>query len=200
MDPIARIQQHFADSIQTKKDAAELIAPAIAQAGERMVQCLLAGHKILSCGNGGSAADAQHFAAEMLNRFETERPALPALALTTDTSTLTSIANDYSYNEIFSKQLRALGQAGDVLLALSTSGNSSNIVQAIHTAHDRQLIVVALTGKDGGEIAGLLQPQDVEIRVPAFSTARIQETHLLIIHCLCDFIDRSLFGAGDEHR
>ncbi len=197
MDPITRIKQHFEDSIYTKQQASDALAPIIAQAGELMVQSLLNGHKILSCGNGGSAADAQHFAAEMLNRFEAERPSLPALALSTDTSTLTSIANDYSYNEVFSKQLRALGQAGDVLLAISTSGNSMNVVYAINAARDRGLSVIALTGKDGGEIASLMQPNDIEIRVPAASTARIQETHLLIIHCLCDFIDRSLFGTDD---
>jgi D-sedoheptulose 7-phosphate isomerase len=198
MDSIARIKQQFEESVQTKIRAVELLTAPIMQAGELMVRCLLDGHKILSCGNGGSAADAQHFSAEMLNRFEVERPSLPALALSTDTSTLTSIANDYSYNDVFAKQLRALGQAGDVLLAISTSGNSANVVQAIHAAHDRGLFVVALTGREGGEIAGLMQAEDVEIRVPAYSTARIQETHLLTIHCLCDFIDRQLFGAGDE--
>lgn len=198
MDPITRIKQHFEDSIQTKQYAMDILATPIAQAGEIMVRALLDGHKILSCGNGGSAADAQHFSAELLNRFEAERPSLPAMALTTDTSTLTSIANDYSYNEVFSKQIRALGQAGDVLLAISTSGNSANIVHAIQAAHDRGMFVVALTGKEGGTMAPLMQAEDMEIRVPAYSTARIQETHLLIIHCLCDFIDRHLFGAGDE--
>jgi D-sedoheptulose 7-phosphate isomerase len=197
MDPITRIKQHFEDSIQTKQQAVDALAPVIAQAGELMVHALLNGRKILSCGNGGSAADAQHFSAEMLNRFEAERPSLPALALTTDTSTLTSIANDYSYNEVFAKQLRALGQTGDILLAISTSGNSMNVVYAINAAHDRGLPVVALTGKDGGEMASLMQPNDIEIRVPVSATARVQETHLLIIHCLCDFIDRSLFGTGD---
>ena len=151
----------------------------------------------MPCGNGGSAGDAQHFSSELLNRFERERPSLPAIALTTDTSTITSIANDYSYNEIFSKQIRALGQPGDVLLAISTSGNSANIIQAIQAAHDREMIVVALTGRDGGGMASLLLPEDVEIRVPANVTARIQEVHLLAIHCLCDLIDSQLFGSEE---
>ncbi len=140
---------------------------------------------------------AQHFSSEMLNRFERERPSLPAIALTTDTSTITSIANDYSYEEIFSKQIRALGQEGDVLLAISTSGNSANVVQAIHAAHDRNMHVVALTGRDGGQIAPLLLPDDVEIRVPSNVTARVQEVHLLVIHCLCDLIDHQLFGSEE---
>ncbi|NNM58257.1 MAG: phosphoheptose isomerase [Legionellales bacterium] len=189
-----RVRQHFTDSIQTKISAADTLTEIIAQGAGIMVQALLNGRKILSCGNGGSAADAQHFSSELLNRFEVERPGLPAIALTTDTSTLTSIANDYSYNEIFSRQVKGLGQNGDVLLAISTSGNSRNVLQAIHAAHDRGLHVVALTGRNGGEIATLLNANDVEIRVPAESTARIQETHLLIIHCLCDLIDYQLFG------
>lgn len=195
MNFINVVEQSFQDSIQTKTNAIHLAAH-IAQAAETIVQSLLDGHKILSCGNGGSAADSQHFAAEMLNRFETERPSLPAFALTTDTSTLTSIANDYSYEEIFAKQIRALGQAGDILLAISTSGNSPNVIQAIHTAHERNMIVIALTGKDGGAMSPLLQTPDVELCVPSHSTARIQETHLLIIHCLCDLIDKQLFGTG----
>lgn len=198
MDPISHIKQHFNDSIQTKMSAVEIIVDPIAQAAELMTQCLLNGHKILSCGNGGSAADAQHFAAEMLNRFEIERPSLPALALTTDTSTLTSIANDYNFNEVFAKQIRALGQTNDILLAISTSGNSPNVAQAINAAHDRHMQIIALTGRDGGNIATLLTSADIEIRVPAQSTARIQETHLLIIHCLCDLIDKQLFGNVNE--
>lgn len=189
-----RIRQHFSDSIQTKIAAADTLPEIIAQGAAILVQSLLDGHKILSCGNGGSAADAQHFSAELLNRFEAERPGLPAVALSTDTSTITSIANDYSYNEIFAKQVKALGQPGDSLLALSTSGNSRNVLQAIKAAHDRGMRVVALTGRSGGEMAGLLSSQDVEIRVPAESTARIQETHILVIHCLCDLIDYQLFG------
>lgn len=194
MSIIERIKQNFHDSISTKNLSAELLPEAIASAGILMVRSLLDNHKILSCGNGGSAADSQHFASEMINRFETERPSLPALALTTDTSTLTSIANDYHYDEIFSKQIKAFGQSGDILLAISTSGNSKNIIQAILAAHDRGMKIVALTGRDGGQIAATLTDHDVEIRVPAQSTARIQETHLLIIHCLCDLIDRKLFS------
>ena len=197
MDLESRIQQHFAASIETKANAVEILSPTIAQASVIMVQCLLNGGKILSCGNGGSAGDAQHFSSELLNRFERERPSLPAVALTTDSSTLTSIANDYSYNEVFSKQVRALGQQGDVLLAISTSGNSANVIQAIKAAHDREMNVVALSGKDGGNMASLLNHEDVEIRVPSSSTARIQEVHLLAIHCLCDLIDQQIFGYSE---
>lgn len=197
MDLFQRIKHNFNDSIQTKITAADTLVDPIAQAGELMVQCLLNNHKILSCGNGGSAADAQHFSAEMLNRFEAERPGLPAIALTTDASTVTSIANDYSFDEIFAKQIKALGQPGDILLAISTSGHSKNILNAIEAAHLRDVRTIALTGCDGGELANLLNAQDIEIRVPADSTARIQETHLLIIHCLCDIIDRQLFETED---
>lgn len=191
-----RIYQHFTDSIQTKHDAVELLAPHIETAAQTIVQSLLNSNKVLSCGNGGSAGDAQHFSSEMLNRFERERPSLPAIALSTDTSTITSIANDYSYNEIFSKQIRALGQAGDILLAYTTSGNSGNIIDAIKAAHDRDMTVITVTGKDGGQLSSLslLNDQDIELRVPSNSTARIQETHLLITHCLCDLIDYQLFG------
>lgn len=189
-----RIIGHFGASIETKTLAAEQLPPFIEQAAQVMVNALLNGGKILSCGNGGSAGDAQHFSSELLNRFERERPSLPAIALTTDSSTVTSIANDYSYNEVFSKQIRALGNAGDVLLAISTSGNSANVVQAIQAAHERDMTVVALTGKNGGHMASLLTADDVEVRVPSSVTARIQEVHLLVIHCLCDLIDCSLFG------
>lgn len=192
---VERVKNNFSQSIQTKIDSAGL-CNIIAQAGSLMADRILAGNKLLSCGNGGSAADAQHFAAEMLNRFERERPSLPALALTTDSSTLTSIANDYSYQEVFAKQIKALGTQGDVLLAISTSGNSSNVSHAIHAAHSRGLYVIALTGCDGGIMATQMQSDDLEIRVPAQQTARIQETHLLIIHCLCDLIDHRLFGQG----
>lgn len=189
-----RIYQHFTDSIQTKHDALEVLVEPIEAAAQTIVQSLLANGKVLSCGNGGSAGDAQHFSSEMLNRFERERPSLPAIALTTDTSTITSIANDYSYNEIFSKQLRALGQQGDILLAYTTSGNSGNIIEAANVAHDRELTIIAVTGKDGGNLAPLLHAPDIEIRVPSNSTARIQEVHLLVTHCLCDLIDFQLFG------
>ncbi len=189
-----RIKLHFEASAKLKLTAMEQLAPSIAAAAELIARQLLAGHKVLSCGNGGSAGDAQHFSSEMLNRFERERPGLPAIALSTDTSTLTSIANDYHYDEIFSKQVRALSQAGDILLAISTSGNSSNVIQAIDAAHDRGMQVVALTGKEGGTMAMKMADGDIELRVPSESTARIQEVHLLIIHCLCDLIDLQLFG------
>tara|TARA_R110002074_G_scaffold170005_4_gene332084 strand:+ start:111612 stop:112214 length:603 start_codon:yes stop_codon:yes gene_type:complete len=191
-----RIYQHFNDSIQTKHDALELLPALIESAANSIVQSLLNNGKVLTCGNGGSAGDAQHFSSEMLNRFERERPSLPAIALSTDTSTLTSIANDYSFNEVFSKQIRALGQSGDILLAYTTSGNSGNILEAIRTAHDREMIIIVVTGKDGGQLSSLslLNENDIELRVPSNSTARIQEVHLLITHCLCDLIDFQLFG------
>ena len=195
MDLIARISGHFSDSAHLKLQAMDALATPIASAAERMVQCLMRDGKILSCGNGGSAADSQHFAAEMLNRFEMERPGLAALALTTDTSTLTSIANDYTYDQVFSKQVLALGQANDVLLAISTSGNSRNMLEAVRAAHERQICVVALTGKSGGQMADILGPEDIHICVPANSTARIQEVHLLTLHCLCDAIDCLLLGV-----
>lgn len=197
MDLHHRVAAHFAESIETKRQAADVIGPSIHDAAESMLECLLAGGKILSCGNGGSAGDAQHFSAELLNRFEKERPGLPAIAISTDTSTLTAIANDYDYNEIFSKQVSALGNAGDILLAISTSGNSKNVIAAIEAAHVRGMRVVAMTGKDGGAIAKTLAPADVEIRVPSSRTARIQEVHLVVIHCLCDLIDTHLFGGED---
>jgi D-sedoheptulose 7-phosphate isomerase len=195
MDLISRINQHFTDSAHLKLQAMEALSDPLARAAERMVACLVGERKILACGNGGSAADAQHFAAELLNRFEIERPPLAAMALTTDTSTLTSIANDYDFNDVFSKQVRGLGQAGDLLLAISTSGNSANVMEAMNAAHDRQMGVIALTGKNGGKMAGLLREGDVHICVPADRTARIQEVHLLCLHCLCDAIDCLLLGV-----
>ena len=194
MDPVARVRDHFVESIATKETAADAIAESIAVAGRVMSDALLADGKILSCGNGGSAADSQHFSSELLNRFEMERPGLPAMALTTDASTVTSISNDYSYDEIFSKQVRALGKPQDVLLGISTSGNSENVIRAISAAHERGMKVVALSGRDGGRMADLFAEGDVEIRVPATRTARIQEVHLLVIHCLCDLIDTTLLG------
>ena len=194
MDLISRINQNFHESISTKQVSADLLAEPLATAAQMITQCLLGGGKILSCGNGGSAGDAQHFSSEMLNRFEMERPGLPAIALTTDTSTLTSIANDYSYEQIFSKQVSALGQQGDLLLAISTSGNSKNVNRAIEAAHDREMQVIALSGKQGGDMAPLLTADDIEIRVPSDSTARIQEVHLLAIHCICDLVDHQLLG------
>jgi D-sedoheptulose 7-phosphate isomerase len=190
------IRGHFADSIATKQAAMAVLVPSIAAATEVLTGSLRAGGKVLSCGNGGSAGDAQHFSAELLNRFERERPGLAAVALSTDTSTLTSIANDYAYEQVFSKQVTALGRPGDTLLAISTSGNSPNVIAAIHAAHDRGMRVVALTGRNGGKMAPALRAGDVEIRVPAERTARIQEVHLVVIHCLCDGIDQGLFGAA----
>jgi len=184
----------FDASIETKRAAREVLATPIAVAVERLTEAIKAGNKILSCGNGGSAADAQHFAAELVCRFERERPGLPAVALTTDSSALTAISNDYHYDEVFAKQVNALGQPGDVLLAISTSGNSANVIRAIESAHEKGLTVVALTGRDGGNIANLLRDKDVEIRIPSNSTARVQEVHLLTIHCLCHQIDEVLFG------
>ncbi len=188
-----RVLAHFRESVAVKQ-ASETLAPQIAKAAQLMVQSLLNDGKVLSCGNGGSAADAQHFSAELLGRFERERAGLPAVALTTDSSTLTAIANDYGYENVFAKQVRALAQPHDVLLAISTSGNSENVLRAITTAHDRDLKVVALTGRDGGTIARSLNSEDVELRVPAERTCRVQEVHLLIIHCLCDLIDAGIRG------
>jgi len=195
VDLLARIRRQFTESAQLKLKAHDALAEPIRRATEAMVKCLLANGKILACGNGGSAADSQHFSAELLNRFERERPGLAAIALTTDTSTLTSIANDYEYEQIFSKQVSALGQAGDVLLGISTSGNSNNVVRAVSAAHEREMLVVALTGRGGGQIENLLTPQDVNICVPHSQTARIQEVHLLALHCICDGIDTMLLGT-----
>ena len=195
MDIELRIKNHFLDSIETKKNALEELIIPIKHAANCISRSLLNEGKILSCGNGGSAGDAQHFSAELLNRFEIERPGLPAVALTTDSSTLTAIANDYEYDQIFSKQILALGTNRDVLLAISTSGNSSNIVKAVQAAHERNMQVLSLTGNKGGKLAKLLKGDDIEIRVPSDRTARIQEIHLLVIHCLCDIIDAILFGG-----
>jgi D-sedoheptulose 7-phosphate isomerase len=192
-----RIDRLFKDSIATKQRCLPLLSAHIQTAAEAIVQSLLGGGKVLTCGNGGSAGDAQHFSSEMLNRFERERPGLPAIALTTDTPTLTSISNDYAFAEVFAKQISALGHPGDMLLAISTSGNSRNVLRAVEAAGEQQMKVVALSGKGGGKLSALLREGDIEICVDSDSTARIQEVHLLIIHCLCDLIDTQLLGDAD---
>ncbi len=193
---LSRVRANFQESLLTIRECMDELAPLIALAGSYMIQALLCDRKILACGNGGSAADAQHFSAELLNRFERERPGLPAMALTTDSSTLTSIANDYHFDDVFAKQVRALGQAGDVLLGITTSGNSRNVIRAFEAAHERGMVCIALNGRDGGQVNQVLGERDVNIVVPGTSTARIQEVHGLIIHCLCDLIDYQLLGQG----
>ncbi|PXW96585.1 phosphoheptose isomerase [Sphaerotilus hippei] len=193
-----RIQQQFFDSADLKYAAAETLTRPIADAVNAILGCITSGGKVLACGNGGSAGDAQHFAAEFVGRFERERPGLAAISLSTDTSIITAVANDYAFDQIFSKQVQALGHPGDVLLAISTSGNSSNVLAAIEVAHDKEMIVVALTGKGGGKIGQALKETDVHICVPHARTARIQEVHLLAIHCLCDGIDVQLLGEQED--
>ena len=195
MNLAGRIRKHFDDSAQTKLQVKDTMAQPIADAAQAMVTCLINDGKILACGNGGSAADAQHFAAELVNRFEIERPGLASIALTTDSSVLTSIANDYDFSLVFSRQVRALGMADDVLLAISTSGNSINVVEAIHAAHERGMRVIALTGREGGTMGEILEANDIHICVNVERTARIQEVHLLTLHCLCDAIDHLLLGG-----
>ena len=190
-----RVLRHFNDSARLKLDAAHILAPPIARAVDALVQCLLADGKVLACGNGGSAADAQHFAAELVNRFEHDRPGLAAVALTTDSSILTSVANDDRYANVFARQTLALGHEGDVLLAISTSGNSESVLRAVDAAHERRMRTIALTGRDGGRLAEQMGEDDILISVPADNTARIQEVHLLAIHCLCDGIDNLLLGV-----
>ena len=190
----SRFAEHFAESANLKLAAAKVLAEPLARASELLVESLRGGGKVMSCGNGGSAADAQHFSAELVNRFERERPPLAAVALSTDTSSLTSIANDYAYQQVFSKPLRAIGRRGDALLAISTSGNSANVLDAIHAAHELGVRVVALTGNGGGKMGAALRPDDVHLCVPHRTTARIQEVHLLCLHCLCDGIDTLLFS------
>ena len=194
MNPDQRIARHFQDSIDTKQRVVATLTPQIVAASYAMVDCLKNGGKILSCGNGGSAADAQHFAAELVGRFERERQELAAIALTTDSSILTAVGNDYSFNEIFSKQVRALGKPGDILFAISTSGNSKNVTAAIDAAHLKGLHVIGMTGRGGGKVASLMQSGDVLLNVDSQVTTRIQEVHLLILHCLCDAIDNLMFG------
>jgi D-sedoheptulose 7-phosphate isomerase len=194
----ARVAAQFAESAKLKLDSSQALVAPLVRAGSLMADALRAGGKVLACGNGGSAADAQHFAAELVNRFEMERPPLAGIALTTDSSTLTSIANDYAWVQVFSKQVRALGRRGDVLLAISTSGNSANVLEAISVAHELGLRVVALTGNGGGKMAAMLRADDVHVCVPHKVTARIQEVHLLALHCMCDGIDFQLFGAKNR--
>lgn len=193
-----RIEQHFIDSADLKYQAAQVLSKPIAAAVQAILACVTGGGKVLVCGNGGSAADAQHFAAEFVGRFERERPELGAIALTTDSSILTAIANDYDFNAIFSRQVRALGQPGDVLLAISTSGNSGNVLAAIEAAHEREMVVVGLSGRNGGKMSGLLRDTDVHICVPHERTARIQEVHLLTLHCICDAVDHQLLGEQEN--
>ncbi len=192
-----RIQQHFIDSADLKYQSAQTLSKPIAAAVQALLACVTSGGKILACGNGGSAADAQHFAAEFVGRFERERPELGAIALTTDSSILTAVANDYGYDAVFSRQVRALGLPGDVLLAISTSGNSASVLAAIDAAHEREMTVLALTGKGGGRMAQALRETDVHICVPHERTARIQEVHILALHCLCDGVDSQLLGEQE---
>ena len=193
-----RIQQHFFDSADLKYAAAEILAKPIADAVGTLLGCITAGGKVLTCGNGGSAGDAQHFAAEFVGRFERERPGLAAISLSTDTSILTAVANDYDFNQVFSKQVQAIGAPGDVLLAISTSGNSANVLAAVAAAHAKEMAVIALTGRSGGKLRELLTETDVHICVPHERTARIQEVHLLVIHCLCDTVDLQLLGSEEQ--
>jgi D-sedoheptulose 7-phosphate isomerase len=193
-----RIQQNFIESADLKYQSAQTLSKPIAQAVQAVLACVTSGGKVLACGNGGSAADAQHFSAEFVGRYERERPELAAIALTVDSSILTAIANDYDFNRVYSKQVRALGQAGDVLLALSTSGNSGNVLAAIEAAHEREMTVVALTGRGGGKMASLLRETDVHICVPHERTARIQEVHILVLHCICDGVDAQLLGEQEN--
>ncbi len=194
----SRIEQHFIDSADLKYQAAPVLSKPIAQAISAIVASLTSGGKVLACGNGGSAADAQHFSAEFVGRFERERPELAAIALTTDTSILTAVGNDYAFDAVFSRQVRALGQPGDVLLAITTSGNSSNILAAVEAAHARDMVVIGMTGRDGGKMGHMLRETDVHICVPHPRTARIQEVHILALHCICDGVDAVLMGDDQE--
>jgi D-sedoheptulose 7-phosphate isomerase len=194
-----RIAQQFIDSADLKYQAADQMSKPIGDAVQALLACVTNGGKVLACGNGGSAADCQHFAAEFVGRFERERPELAAIALTTDSSILTAIANDYQYEQIFAKQVRALGQPGDVLLAISTSGNSPNVIAAMQAAHEREMTVIALTGKGGGRMGAILRETDFHLCVPHDRTARIQEVHLLTLHCLCDGVDTMLLGTQEDH-
>jgi len=191
-----RVRNIFNDSLNTTRSVMDDLAPLITAASIQMFQALVAGRKIMACGNGGSAADSQHFTAELISRYERERPPLAAVSLTTDTSALTAIGNDYHFDEVFSKQIRGIGQSGDVLLCITTSGNSRNVLRAMEAAHERDINCVLLTGRDGGQVNGLLGPKDTHLCVRSTSTARIQEVHSIVIHCLCDLIDHQLLGPG----
>ena len=194
MDHAAHLRTHFEEGVELRRRMADTMPKEIARAGVALAAALQAGHKVLSCGNGGSAADSQHFAAELVGRFERERPGLPGIALTVDTSALTAIANDYDFDSVFSKQVLALGQPGDVLLGISTSGNSKNVVKAIEAAHSKNMTVIALTGRDGGAIGRMLRPRDFHLNVAHPRTMRVQEIHLLVVHCLCEVVDNVMFG------
>jgi len=194
MNQAENLRKHFEEGIELRRKMAQAMPEKIARAGEALAQALKAGRKVLACGNGGSAADCQHFAAELVGRFERERPGFPAMALTTDTSALTAIANDYSYDVVFSKQVESLGQAGDFLLGISTSGNSKNVIAAIRSAQARGMRVIALTGRDGGEMGRMLRDNDFHLNVEHPRTMRVQEIHLLTVHCLCEVVDNVIFG------
>lgn len=195
MDTFSRVHENFKEGIEIKIKSSQLLAPIIVKAAELITSCLMHERKVLCCGNGSSAAEAQRFCGLMMNRYEIERPGLPAIALTTDSSSITSIADDYQYADIFSKQIRALGQPGDILLVISASGESHNIIHAIDAGHDREMVVIALTGQEGGQITDLMQTQDVELRVPSWSVPRIHEVHTVIINCICDLVDHQLLGT-----
>ncbi|MCS3902240.1 D-sedoheptulose 7-phosphate isomerase [Methylohalomonas lacus] len=197
MDAVSKVRQLFKDTIAVQTEASEQLAPGIVQAGDMLASALLGDHRILACGNGASAACAQHFTSLMVNRFEMERPGLPAFALTADSTTLTSIADDYQFADVFAKQIRALSSPGDILLAISVNGSASNLVHALDAAHDRKMRIILLSGQDGGRCSGLLEEEDLEIRVPSWVAARIQETHVTVIHSICDLIDRHLLGQED---
>ena len=194
MDLTAHLRQHFEEGVDLRRRMAETMPAEIARAGQSLAAALKAGRKVLACGNGGSAADSQHFAAEIVGRFERERPGMPAIALTVDTSALTAIANDYDFDRVFSKQVEALGQPGDVLLGISTSGNSRNVVEAIKAAHTKDMTVIALTGRDGGAMGRMLRPKDHHLNVAHPRTMRVQEIHLLVVHCLCEVVDNVIYG------
>jgi len=194
MDLAAHLKQHFEEGIELRRRMAETMPAEIAKAGTSLANALKSGKKALACGNGGSAADSQHFAAEIVGRFERERPGMPAIALTVDTSALTAIANDYDFDRVFSKQVEALGQSGDVLLGISTSGNSKNVIEAIKAAHAKDMVVIALTGRDGGAMGKMLRDNDYHLNVAHPRTMRVQEIHLLVIHSLCEVVDNVIFG------